>query len=387
MTELQHETEAERATCPSCGAFLTLRAEQAILQCKYCGTNCKVVRRLRRLDPTLPSENPVEKYDLNVEFKRWNTAQLMAGILADETLERKLAMAKALDTWGHVNETAIRYLSAYVNYMLTAPAELDKAMRGIVGKLICSDKLEFRNAAIRAGQQFGFVNPGSLGLLFALSLGDAATVKLLLDIGDWSANRGTEEYTEQALIGVRTAIGRCSSEDRHVCNRIAINRLTEVTEHVRDWILYHINLEFDVGYTQHRGWVLGMIDDMSIEKPELVEPLTHAMRKCGGADSPAQWESFLRAMPIYRSDLTRLAALKSLNPHYQTPPEKADVAVKILKPYLVNELLADAAAEVLGQVVYLGDECPPAIVDLMNELRDTAPRPLLNRYNTRMGIR
>ncbi|MDC1141997.1 hypothetical protein OAU50_02820 [Planctomycetota bacterium] len=387
MTELQRETESERATCPSCGAFLTLRAEQAIMQCQYCGTNCKVVRRLRRLDPTMPSENPVEKYELNVEFKRWSTAQLMTGILSDEPLERKLAMAKALDAWPHVGETAAKYLSAYVKFMLTAPPELDSAMRGIVGKLICSDKLELRNAAIRAGQQFGFVNPGSLGLLFALSLGSAATVKLLLDIGEWSSTSGTNEYTEQALIGVRTAIGRCKADDRHVGNRIALNRLPYVTERVRDWILKHVHLEFDVGYTQHRGWVLAMIDDMSIEKPELVEPLTNVMRKCGGADSPAQWESFMRALPIYRSDFTRLAALQSLNPHHETPPEKSALAVQILKPYLSHETLSEAAAEVLGQVVYLGEECPAAIVELMNELGETAPRPLLNRYNTRMNIR
>ncbi|MEE9312892.1 MAG: hypothetical protein V3V10_10845, partial [Planctomycetota bacterium] len=349
MTEQTHEIEAERATCPSCGAVLTLRAEQAILQCKYCGTNCKVVRRLRRLDPTLPSENPTEKYDLAVEYSRWNTAQLMAGILSDETLERKLAMAEALDSWPHVNEVAVKYLSAYVKYMLTAPPELDKAMCGIVGKLICSDKLEFRNAVIRTGQQYGYVNPGSQGLLFALSLGSAATVKLLLDVSEWASASGTEKYLEQALIGVRTAIGRCSSEDRHVSNRIAINRLPYVTDKVRDWILYHIHLEFDVGYTQHRGWVISMIDDMAIEMPELIEPLTESMRRCGGAKYPAQWESFIRAIPIYRTDEARLAALKTMkHPPSETPPEKAEMAVKILKPYLNNEQLADAVGEVLG---------------------------------------
>ncbi|MCF6227816.1 MAG: hypothetical protein L3J82_03990 [Planctomycetes bacterium] len=384
MTNQTHEIEAERATCPSCGAFLTLRAEQAILQCKYCGTNCKVVRRLRRLDPNLPSENPVEKYDLNVEFSHWNTAQLMTGILSDETLERKLAMAKALDAWPHVNETAVKYLAAYVKYMLSAPPELDKAMCGIVGKLICSDKLEFVNAVIRAGQQYGYVNPGSQGLLFALSLGSAATVKLLLDIGEWASVNGTPDYTEKALQGVRTAIGRSGSEDRHVCNRIAINRLPDVTTTVRDWILYHIHLEFDVGYTQHRGWVLSMIDDMASEKPELVPLLQESMRRCGGAKDVGQWESFLRAIPIYRTDEARLSALKTLNPRHDTPPEKAELAVRILKPYLNSDLLGNAAAEVLGKIVYLGEDVPESIIELMNELGDSAPRPLLNRYNTRV---
>jgi hypothetical protein len=374
MAELDFRSEADRAYCPGCGASLELKAEQAIMTCQYCGSECKVVRRLRRLEPELadgpPPKPPV---DPSKDYGKWGCEALVWGILNGTDLAEQIKMGEALDEWPH---TACMgkpgLLTHYVHYMLTAPPELDKAMRGIIGKMICSDDLKLRNLAIRAGQKYGFSNPGSKGLLFSISLGDAGTVKLLLEIAEWAQAHGTPDYCHEALMGVQTAIGR-ESNYRHVCNQILLHRLPYTHGQVRDWILKHTRLEFDVGYRQHWPLVLELIDDMATEQPDLIE---------------AQFEMRVRTPRRLRSRQAKLAALEAIKgPRHDMAPERSRMVVEELKGGLDDSEFAEPTAKIFKDLLWLGDGVPAPLQELWNARGETLPRVFIDGYKLRAKIR
>jgi len=388
VADLAHDALADRAHCPGCGASLDLKDMQAVMTCRFCGTDSMVVRRLRRVDPDLPDGPPPKPpVDPTKDYAHWGTEALVWGILNGTVLEEQIAMAAALDHWPHSNATMARLLPHYVHYMLTAPETLDHAMRGVIGKLICSKDLKLRNAAIVAGQRFGFANPGSKGLLFSLGLGDAGTVKLLLEIAEWAGERGLGDYCKHALFGVQTAIGR-EADYRHVCNEIVLNRLPYVTGQVADWIIRHIRTEFDVGYRQPRPFVLGMIDDMVTEKPELLPRLEDAMRPQRAAESWQMWQQWLYAIPRFRHEATRKIALKTLGqPPHDTDPGAIAQAVQQLEPWLDIPALAEPAASVLAGMLWLGTGVPPALEALKQRRGENFPREFIQKYNLRTGKR
>ncbi|MBZ0137200.1 MAG: hypothetical protein K8I27_12610 [Planctomycetes bacterium] len=389
MTELDYRTEADRAYCPGCGASLELNAEQAILTCRFCGSECKVVRRLRRLEPGLPDGPPPKPpVDPSKDYAKWGCEALVWGILNGGDLAEQVKMADALNCWPCAHSKDLpALLPRYVAYMLTAPRELDMAMSRIVHKLICSDDLKVRNTVIRVGQKFGFSNPGSFGLLDALSGGDAGTVKLLLEIAEWALENGLSDYCHAALMGVQTAIGR-ERDYRHVCNQILLHRLPYTTGQVRDWILKHTRLEFDVGYRQHRPWVLELIDDMAVEKPDLVEPLVACLKVCRAAESSEEFDARLRAIEGLRTRVAKLAALQTIgSPRHDTPPANTRFYADILKPWLEDSEFAEPAARVLKDALWLGEGVPPPLQSLWEEYGESLPSVFVQGYKLRAGIR
>jgi hypothetical protein len=348
-----------------------------------------VVRRLRRLEPELPDGPPPKPpVDPAKDYAKWGCEALVWGILNGDDVAEQIKMADALNCWPCAHHKIMPgLLPQYVAYMLTAPSELDHAMSRIVHKLICSDDLKVRNTVIRVGQKFGFAWPGSFGLLDALSGGDAGTVKLLLEIAEWAQDHGHEEYCHQALMGVQTAIGR-ERNYRHVCNQILLHRVPYVTGQVREWILNHTRLEFDVGYRQHRPWVLELIDDMATEQLELVEPLKKALRVCRGAESPENFDGRIHNLHSLRTREAKLAALEFMgSPHHDTDPGRARYYVDELKPYLDDEQFAEPAASILKAALWLGDGVPPALQALWDERGENLPRVFVQGYKLRAGIR
>ncbi|MBK9976121.1 MAG: IBR domain-containing protein [Planctomycetes bacterium] len=386
MPDLALDAAAERAHCPGCGASLELAAQQALMTCRYCGTDCMVIRRLRRLDPHLPDGPPPKPpVDPSKDYAHWGTEALVGGILAGGELSEQIAMAKALDQWPHSNATMARLLPHYVSFMLTAPETLDHAMRGVIGKLICSKDLKLRNAAIVAGQRFGFAAPGSKGLLFALSLGDAGTVKLLLEIAEWAAENGLPDYCKHALYGVQTAIGR-EADYRHVCNEIVLNRLPYTTGQVQEWILNHMRLEFDVGYREPRLPVLHMIDDMATEKPELVARLEKAMGPQRSAESWSQWQQWLDDIGRLRHVQARRIAMQTLGqPPHDTDPGTIAPAVAKLEAWLETPELHEATVALLAGMLWLGNSVSPALHDLHQRRGAQMPPLWQQKYDLRTG--
>lgn len=389
MPDLIHDSTADRAYCPGCGASLKLEAEQALMTCQFCGSECKVVRRLRRLEPSLPDGPPPKPpVDPDRDYKRWGAEALVWGILNGSDLTGQIAMANALDSWPHAHSKAMPdQVARYVAYMLTAPAELDKAMRGILGKLICEGDPRRRNIVIRAGQRYGFTQPGSHGLLFALSLGDAGTVKLLLEIAEWAQEKGHAEYCNAALMGVQTAIGR-ERNYRHVCNQILLHRLPYVSGQVREWILKHTLLEFDVGYIQHRPWVLELIDDMSTEQPDLIEPVQATLQKCGGAKDEDEWQARIYGANQLRSKPAKLAALKSMGEApYKMDPDKSQLAVDQLEHFLDDNETREPAAVIFKGLLWLGDGVPDPLAALHDRRGDAMPKVFTDSFKSRSGQR
>jgi hypothetical protein len=357
--------------------------------CRYCGSECMVVRRLRRLEPPLPDGPPPEPpIDPSKDYAKWGCEALVWGILNGTDMAEQIKMAKELDSWPCAHSKKVPALmQQYVAYMLTAPPELDKAMCGILGKLICGDDLTARNLVIRLGQKFGFTNPGSKGLLFALSLGDAGTVKLLLEIAEWAQEHGTEDYCKHALYGVQTAIGR-ERNYRHVCNQILLHRLPYTTGQVREWIIKHTRHEFDVGYRQHRNWVLELIDDMAIEQPELVQPLRDTMRVCGAAESPEDFEARIAFVSRLRTDVAKLAALETMKaPHHKMAPERSGWVLEQLRPLLDDQQFAKPVAAILKDLLWLGDGVPAPLQELWDERGEALPANFVQGYKLRAGIR
>lgn len=388
MDELEHDFFAERANCPGCGASLNLRAEQAVMQCQFCGSESKVERRLRRLIPEIPDTPPPDvEGDRAKELKRWGTAQLVHGVLNETDLAQRIAMAKALDVWAHVNDTMFEYLFHYVAAMPGTPDELDHAMRGIVGKMVCAKDMRYKQRAVLAGQRTAYANPYSKGLLFSLSLGDAATVKLLLDIAEWADSKGLTEYCDEALIGVRTAIGR-ERNYRHVCNQILIHRIPYVREKIRQWILYHLNLEFDVGYTQHAPWMIELIDDMTTENPDLVPDIQNAMRRGKGTRDVDDYLTRLRQLKQLRHAAARQSSLESLGtPRNELTPDQRRWAIDILAPFLDVSEHRETTTKHLIAYVWLNDGPAPEVLALAESLGDKTPKRLDEAIRRQRGER
>lgn len=381
------DAKAELVYCPGCGAPLELQAAQAIVQCTFCGTQSKVERRLRRVEPDLERVAPPWKpHDLKEDYEDWGCERLVAGILNETDLAKRVAMARALDNWPHAHNGCVcKYMAVYVECMLAAPPELDTAMCGILGKMICGDKLEFKHCVIKAGEQFGFRLNGSRGLLFALSLGDAATVKLLLDIAEWASRNGDKDYAQQALYGVQTAIGR-EREYHNVCTQILCHRLTYVSGQVAEWVMNFLKNEFDVGYRYHRDMVLEVMDACAHERRELLPGLERAMSYCKGGEG--SYLSRIAMLTYLRSKEARLAALKSIGgPPEDISDEDAQTAFGVLGPLLEQPEFEEAAVNAIKPFIWLGPDKTviPVVEQFLQARGDKLHRWLRDSWNLRVG--
>ncbi len=384
------DAKAELVYCPGCGAPLELQAAQAIVQCTFCGTQSKVERRLRRVEPDLERIAPPWKpRDPKEAYEKWGCERLVAGILNETDLAVRVAMARALDEWPHAHSGCVcKYMAVYVECMLAAPPELDKAMNGILGKMICGDNLEFKHCVIKAGEQYGFRLNGSRGLLFALSLGDAATVKLLLDIAEWASRNGDKDYAQQALYGVQTAIGR-EREYHSVCTQILCHRLTYVSGQVAEWVMNFLKNEFDVGYRYHRDMVLEVMDACATERRELLPGLEKAMSyaKGGGSDGP-NYLSRIAMITYLRSKESKLAALKSIGgPKEDISDEDIQTALNVFGPSLDQPEFEEAAVDAIKTLIWLGPNktVKPVVEQFLQSRGDKLHRWLRDSWNLRIG--
>lgn len=386
------DAQAERAHCPGCGAALELQAAQAIVSCNFCGTQSKVERRLRRVEPDLERVAPPYKpRDPKEAFESWGCDRLVAGILNETDLAVRVAMARALDSWQHVHAGCMRtYVAAYVEATLQAPPELDKAMCGILGKMVCSDDLADKHCVIRAGEQYGFRLHGSRGLLFALSLGDAATVKLLLDIAEWASRNGDEAYAKEALIGVQTAIGR-ERTYHEVCTQILCHRLTFVSGQVAQWVMNFLKNEFDVGYRYHRNMVLEVMDACAIERPELLPGLQKAMSFArGGAKDRHDYLTRLSWLTYLRSPQARLCALETLGgPPGDVTADDLKQALDVLTPFHDNEATREKCVDAIKGMIWLGESnsIPPVVEAWLQGQGEKLHRWLKDSWNLRLNRR
>lgn len=326
---------AERAHCPGCGAALELETIEPVVHCQFCGTPSRILLRLRRAEPELsydykpPQSHPDPEHDP----RRWSFEQLLTALHGDHSLERKIELARALDNWPHARPENACWLPALLKLMGDAPAELDRALAGVIGKMICSDDLELKRAVLDFGWAHAFAPRGTPGLLFALSLGDAATVKLLLEVGDQASRRGNADYSLKALQGVRTAIGR-ERHRRVDCTRVLLYRFLELSRPVQEFVTDFLRHQFDVGYTDHLPETVEVLEDcLGRDLPELAQKLKDATRKCGRPKDQADLESRLALLRWARSETATGVVLSCIEPPYPCAPEQVELAVRALLPF------------------------------------------------------
>jgi len=298
-------------------------------------------------------------------------------------------MAKALDSWTHANREMTKWIPLIVEVMEKSPPALDKALSGILGKLICHDDLKIKQQVILAGERYGFNIKGSKGFLFALSLGDEATVKLLLDIAEYATKEGGEDYAKEALMGVQTATGRVSGRDRlKICMEILLYRLLYVSGQVQEWILGFLRNHFDVGYVFMYGSVLELIDDCVHEKPALIPGLEKAIEKCRASENREDLNYRLSVIESLCSDEARLAAIKSLgNPPGDTKPEDIKRTVRVMTEFFDRPFLKEETCRALKDFLWIGEEISPYMIDLCETLGDNMPGSLKYYYELKTGRR
>lgn len=352
---------AERAICPGCGAALELENAEAVVRCDYCGTSSRILLRLRRLEPELAFEirRPQARPDPKDDFERWGFEQLLTALFEETDPERLLRQARALDCWAHARLENVAWLPALLERMRGAEPTLDRALAGVVGKMICSDSLELRRATVDFGKANAFYPHGTPGLLFALSLGDAATVKLLLEVADLAARQGVHEYSQEALIGVQTAIGR-EAKRRLLCTQVLLYRLLELSRPVARFLANLIKNQFDVGYTDLLPETLELLEDCLARKEmELYDLLEAAVSKCRRPEGPEDLRRRLEAPGWLKTPKVRDLALSQVEPLYPCSENPVGEVLEALRPWLDLE----AAQSALKKFVWIGDKVPPALLD------------------------
>lgn len=365
---------ALRAICPGCGAALELGGPEVEVTCEFCGTQSRIVRQLRKVDPEwldeLKPEPPAEPAE---DFVGWGVGQLLHQLAGEKNVERALAMARELDCWPRAQLKNVGWLPALCRTLKKVPEQVDRPLAGLIGKMLCSDDLELRRRVVEVGQRFAFYPHGTPGLLFALSLGDAATVRLLLEVAEDAEKAGALDYRDQALIGVQTAIGR-ERERRLVCVQILIYRLLELSSGVQEWVVRFLRNQFDVGYTDLLADVLELLDDCLVEAPHLEEGLILALRKCGRPKDSQDLDLRLRAHQWLRHPRAREAAWATVQPCYPEELQQVEAAVEHLLPFARQ---SQAALKALCRFVWCLNEVPEPFLklsDIPDELRKEIER-------------
>ena len=193
-------------------------------------------------------------------------------------------------------------------------------------------------------------------MIFALSLGDAGTVKLLLDIAEWADSKLADDYAKAALIGVQTAIGR-EAKRRTVCMQILLHRYLDVSPVIQNWINRFLANHFDVGYVDVREEVIALVEDCALENNSLAPKLINALKKCRRAKDKEAYLTRLDQLKRLRTKAAKRGACVSLgHPPEDLLPEELVTARALIEQWSQDEddkELQKAAKQVLE---YLPDQ-------------------------------
>lgn len=300
----------------------------------------------------------------------WGFEELLATLNSQDRPELNEEILRAMDCWQQVRECNLRWMPALMTSLKHLPKEIDRKAAGLIGKFLCSDQIELRNKVLEMGHQFAFHETGTPGLLFALSLADAAAVRLLIDVAIKASAAGHEEYAQQALYGVQTAIGR-ERQDRTVAMQILLHQLFDFDEFITTWALKYIRNHFDVGYRDILGDVLEAIEESIPGRPDLTEGLLWALKKCG---RPKDTSCLKRRLSVYawlQQPKSKEAALQLIVPTY--PLE--DVDIESVIEALRSEVHKIEVARILSKFCWDRKPIHPGFLSLAED-PSLLPRPL-----------
>lgn len=337
---------AQRAICPGCGAALDLEDNATLIDCPFCGTKSRIVRQLRRAEPRFSWEliQPEKEPDVGIPPNQWSFEELLYSLNTGDQPELTQEILQAMDTWQRVGERNLKWLPPLMNSLRHLPEDISIKAAGIIGKFLCSDDTDLRHKVLDMLPEFLFLPKGCTALTKAAALADAAAVRMLLDTATDACKKGDEEYAQQALYGVQTAIGRERNE-RKVAVCILLHKLFEFEDFIAKWALKFLRNQYDIGYTDLLGETLEAYDDALEERPDLASEFLPALRKCRRPKDSDDLKLRLSAFRQLRNQEAREEALKLIVPTYPLTIEDTDVVMESLCLLAQDNLVAQSLAK------------------------------------------
>ena len=332
---------SHRAHCSGCGAALDLVENETLLTCPFCGTCNRIIRQLRRAQPLFSweIEQPKKPSEPSPNVEQWGFEELLATLNSQERPELNEQILSTIDSWRQVRESNLRWIPALMTSLKHLPQEIDRKAAGLIGKFLCSDDMKLRQKVLEMGHQFAFHETGTPGLLFSLSLADAASVRLLIDVAIKASAAGLEAYAQEALYGIQTAIGR-ERQDRTVAMQILLHQLFDFDEFITKWALKYIRNHFDIGYRDILGEVLEAVEESIPDRPDLTEGLLSALQRCGRPKNTECLQLRLSAYAWLEHPRAKKAALELIVPTYPLEDVDIETVLEALRPEIHNTEVA-----------------------------------------------
>jgi hypothetical protein len=377
------EREAERVTCPGCGDAFEGDVAHDILKCASCGMQCKVERRMVRLEagerrtPQRRTRADFEKQFRGDTTLKWDvqTEQLIWRILNEPDFGRKVAYALKFEEWCYVNATTVYFLPFLLELARGADLGLSGPLCDCVGKLLCQEDERLFAPTLEACEPFALDPRGPVEMLHEIGLGNARGMKLLLDAADAAARTGALEYAANALWAAHYIIER-NYDEHPVVAQIMLYRLFYLSPLPMGWVLYVLR-SGEGGYVFKDPYsLLEFIDDCAFERPDLISYLA----KRPYAEEVADREELAKRLRFIEGLLSKAAkgaALTALlNLTEDTPPDVLAAAVAYVEPWLDDAELCPAATVMLRRYIKAGDGISEPLVQLIRKRAYTLPEIL-----------
>jgi predicted RNA-binding Zn-ribbon protein involved in translation (DUF1610 family) len=318
------------ANCPGCGTELQYQDDATVLRCRSCGTDSRLERRLWSPPPDPATEVPRPQHPSNrfraAEGEHPDTEHLIWRILNEPHADRRLALARRLDEWIHVNATAARLLPPLLTGTRTAEPALQYQAAQLVGKLLCQGSPALRNATVRAGERFLFDTACPRPIVFELGMGDGVCLKPLLDAAEWAVRHGDMEYACACLVGVNWIFQR-NFNHHDIMGQIILYRMLYLTGPVLAFALLLAQRQVTgTGFHYRAETLLRFIDDAAVERPAIVPELDKAFYVAW----PKNAGELAARLTFYRGLQTDAARASALRHYLRTPDDWSDDAFNAL---------------------------------------------------------
>ncbi len=359
-------TAVEKASCWGCGNLLDFSSDQAIVTCSCCGSESKIERRTRRLDPEIPiaeGEDP-------------KTAALVDGIRRSTDLAQRVTLAEELTQWVRINRTLARRAPQIMEVMQTCDFRLAHVLGDVIGKLLCQGDVLLRDSVACAAPDFVCDLSGSRALLWHLGLGSGVCLKPLLDAADILWQHGAAELAGMAMWAANILLGRNYSEHT-VLGKIILYRMIYLDGPVLGWALNFAHNK-SLGYSYPTATLLRFIDDCAAERPALVPAVREAIY-----DPPLTDERDYRARLDLFATLRTVEARETLLRTLPAPPQGTSLrlltaTLDLLVGLLDDQSLSDASTTALAKIMDQG--VPGRLHQLVKEKGDSLPDEFRRAY-------
>ena len=384
-TKRFRQAVVERTVCPGCGDSLEIRDDDVLVHCASCGTDSRFERRLWAPLPDPATEVPRPRHpderhlhcgpdDADAE-----TEHLIFRIVNETDIRKRINLAwKLSEDWRFANKTTARLLPTLLQSIRGADPALQYAVPQIVCKLLCEGSPELRNAAVRAAERFVFDLDAPRPLIFAVGMGDAVCLKLLLDVAELATRKGDLEYACAALLGVMWVFERNYGQHEKM-GEILMYRLLYLTGPVLAFAFILAQRGYNAFYFKAEP-LLRFIDEAAVERPGLLPELDRSFY-VGLPKDEAEARHRLAFYETLESDAARECALR----HYVWPPEQASDALyrdlaSLYLGLLDHPSLAKLAEVGLKRLVDTPPSVPQVVHDLVSERGDSLPAEMRRAY-------